>query len=112
MVVVDCPELLRKANVNPEKAALLRAAAEVVGEARAVAAAVRRGLDAPASLSPQRRSIARELFYGPGGATARATRCVYHALALPAPAPLPEIERAEATSMFTTLKRGPVKCEL
>ena len=57
------------------------------------------------------RAIASELFYGPGGATARAVQCVYHALSLPAPEPLPEIERAEFNPMFT-LKRGPVKCEL
>ncbi len=84
IVVVDCPELLDKARVNPDKAALLRSAAEVV-PAGDVAAAVRRGLLAPSRRSARRREIASHLFYRPGGASARAVRCVYELLRLSIP---------------------------
>jgi hypothetical protein len=112
IVVVDCPELIQKARINPEKVALLRSGAEVVHAAEEVAAAVRRGLDAPASLSERRRAIANDLFYRPGGATARAARCIYDALRLPAPAPLVEAAQVEFTAELPALNRGSLRCVL
>jgi hypothetical protein len=84
IVVVDCPELLDKARVSQDKAALLRSAAEVV-PAEDVAGAVRRGLFHPMRFSAKRRQIASQLFYRPGGASARAVRCVYELLQLSIP---------------------------
>ena len=84
VVVVDCPELIEKARVNPEKVTLLRSAAEVVA-ADDVASGVRRALAEPSRFSARRRQIAADLFYCPGGATSRAVDCVYGVLDLGAP---------------------------
>jgi hypothetical protein len=85
VVVVDCPELIVKARINPQKAALLRSGADVVGDAVGVGAATGRCLGDPSRRSERRRAIANELFYRPGGATARASQCIYELLALSAP---------------------------
>ena len=63
---------------------------------------MRRGLADASRLSERRRTVASELFYGPGGATARATACIYDVLGLPAP----ELLASEATPAFAALKRG------
>jgi CDP-Glycerol:Poly(glycerophosphate) glycerophosphotransferase len=89
IVVVDCPQLIERARVNPQKVELLRSAAEVVSDAGAVGPAARRALGSPLRHSERRRAIADQLFYGPGGATARAAQCIYDLLALPAPQPRP-----------------------
>jgi glycosyltransferase involved in cell wall biosynthesis len=86
VVVIDCPELIKKARVSADKVTLLRSAAEVVS-AVDVSAGVRRGLSDPSRLSARRRQIAGELFYRPGGATARAVQCIYDLLGLGAPNP-------------------------
>jgi hypothetical protein len=44
--------------------------------------AVDEGLNDPAAGGDRRRQVASELFYRPGGATARATEYLYEALAL------------------------------
>jgi len=102
IVIVDCPALIEKARVNLDKVSLLRGAAEVVSAPEQVPAAVRRGLADASRLSERRRTVASELFYGPGGATARATACIYDVLGLPAP----ELLASEATPAFAALKRG------
>lgn len=84
VVVVDCPDLLKKARVTPNKVHLLRSAADTVS-ADDVAAAVRRGLANPSQRSDERRRAAAALFYAPGGATARAVRVIYSLLGLRAP---------------------------
>jgi len=54
-------------------------------------AAVERGLASPDTLSDTRRAVAADLFYRPGGATARAIRGLYEAIDLePAPAVVTE----------------------
>ena len=97
IVVVDCPELIEKAHVNPDKVARLRSAAEVVA-AGDVAAAVRRGLADPSQRSARRRQIAGQLFYRPGGASERAVRCVYALLDLRAPEPAPAEVRSTSAA--------------
>jgi CDP-glycerol:poly(glycerophosphate) glycerophosphotransferase len=89
IVVIDCPELLTKARINPDKVSLLRSAGEVVSRASEVSRAVVRGLDSPNALSDRRRAIASKLFYRPGTATERAARCIYEVLEVEAPEPLP-----------------------
>jgi CDP-Glycerol:Poly(glycerophosphate) glycerophosphotransferase len=111
LIVIDCPELLEKAHVNRDKVTLLRSAADVITTDGDVSEAVCRALREPGRLSEQRRGIASELFYCPGGAAARAVACVYDLLALPVPEPLGETA-ALATPVLTTLKRGALKCEL
>jgi CDP-glycerol glycerophosphotransferase (TagB/SpsB family) len=84
IVIVDCPELVTNAHVSGRKVALLRSAADVV-PAHLVAKAVSRALARPWRHSEQRRGIAADLFYLPGGAGERAVRCVYSLLGLPTP---------------------------
>jgi glycosyltransferase involved in cell wall biosynthesis len=111
IVVIDCPQLLVKARVNRQKVTLLRSAAQVVERADEVASAVSRGLADPGRLSERRRSIASDLFYCPGGAAARAVACVYDVLALPVPEALGQAA-PQSTAVFTTFKRGALKCGL
>jgi hypothetical protein len=90
IVAIDCPMLLEKARVNPQKAQLLRSAARVVSTASQAAAAVTEELANPFHLSRRRREIAASLFYEPGSATGRAVDCVYDLLGLSAPAAMGE----------------------
>jgi glycosyltransferase involved in cell wall biosynthesis len=101
VVVVDCPELIEKARVSPDKVALLRSAAEVVPAGDA-AGGVWRGLSDPSRLSDRRRQIAAELFYDPGGATARAVQCVYSMLGLCALDALPSAASCPSASVDVT----------
>jgi glycosyltransferase involved in cell wall biosynthesis len=98
IVVIDAPELLRHSRVNPQKARLLRSAADVITSAAALPAAMSAALSQPARHSLERRRIANELFYRPGGATARAVDCLYQLLSLPALAPAPAA-RPDASSV-------------
>jgi len=83
VIVFDAPQLTGAARINPDKVALLRSAAAVVNSTADLPAAVIGELNAPARLSAARRAAANEVFYRPGGATARALRLIYEMLALP-----------------------------
>jgi glycosyltransferase involved in cell wall biosynthesis len=96
IVVIDSPELVSRARVNPEKVAQLQSAAFVARQQREVASTVRRALDRPTDHSAVRRAIADELFYCPGSATGRAVQCLYDLLGVPAPAVAPAASRATA----------------
>jgi len=89
IVVVDCPRLIEHARVNPQKVELLRSAADVASGAEEIGPSVRRALERPRRHSERRKAIADELFYQPGGATARAAECIYELLSLPAPQVVP-----------------------
>jgi glycosyltransferase involved in cell wall biosynthesis len=103
VVVIDCPELLVKARVNPDKVTLLRGAADVVAAAD-IAGAVRRAIADPLRLSQQRRRVAGELFYDPGGASARAALCIYDVLGLPEPLSIRPGHTVEAPAAFSELE--------
>ena len=83
LIVFDAPQLIELARINVEKVALLRSAATVVSDMPSLAAAVREALASPAARSPERRRASAEVFYRPGGATARALRLIYELLELP-----------------------------
>jgi glycosyltransferase involved in cell wall biosynthesis len=89
IVIVDCPLLIEKARVSLDKVRLLRSAADVVSTGAEAARAVACALEHPTRLSDRRRSIASDLFYGAGGATARAVACLYDVLSLTAPTAAP-----------------------
>jgi CDP-glycerol glycerophosphotransferase (TagB/SpsB family) len=76
------PELLTAAQVHPDYAALLASVSESVTTVGEALAAVDRGLADPALRSDERRAVAADLFYRPGGATARAVQYLYEALSL------------------------------
>ena len=84
VIVYDAPGLVEAARINPDKVALLRAAATVVRDAAGLADAVRDALASPRAASQQRARAASEVFYDPGGATARALGLVYELIDLPA----------------------------
>jgi len=85
LVVIDCPMLIEKARVAADKVRLLQSAAAVVADTAGVVKAVGRDLGNRERLSSERRAIAAELFYCPGGATTRALGSLYDLLALRAP---------------------------
>lgn len=82
LVRIHRPELLQLANVHPDYAALLASVSHSVDTLTEVLMAVDEGLNDPAAGADRRRQVASELFYRPGGATARATEYLYEALAL------------------------------
>jgi CDP-glycerol:poly(glycerophosphate) glycerophosphotransferase len=80
LIVFDAPDLQRVARINPEKVQLLRSAADVVRTPAEAARAALHALADPGRHSAPRRRIARELFFEPGTATARAVQLVRRVL--------------------------------
>jgi CDP-glycerol glycerophosphotransferase (TagB/SpsB family) len=89
IVVVDCPELLARAGINPEKVRALRSAAEVVREPAEVVRALATSLASPEARAEERQRTASQLFHAPGTATDRAVALVYRLIGLPALAGVP-----------------------
>jgi hypothetical protein len=103
LIVIDCPELIDKARVSADKVQLLRSAADVASDGVAAARAAVDALQHPERLSLRRRLIANELFYCPGGATARAVACLYDVLALAAPAAVRDAGADEGLDLSVAL---------
>jgi len=80
LIVYDAPGLACAARINPDKISLLRSAATIVRTPEEVSAAAMSELESPARLSAARRRVAEEMFYAPGGATARAVALARHLL--------------------------------
>ncbi len=90
IVVIDAPELLRRARINPHKVAMLRAAAHVASDPAGVLRGLEWQLANPPARSAERRRLGDMLFYKAGTATDRAVGVVYRALGLdPLTAPAP-----------------------
>jgi CDP-glycerol glycerophosphotransferase (TagB/SpsB family) len=106
IVVLDCPELIEKARVNPDKVSMLRSAAEVVRGANDLAPAVTAALGNPGEHRTERRHIADELFYCPGSATSRAVQTIYELLAIAQPAVHSAKEPAAAVAGLAPLVRS------
>src|SRR3954469_3455193 len=79
LVRIHCPQLIRDANIHADYVALLASVSESVTTVAETVAAVERGLAAPDALGGIRRTVAADMFYRPGGATARAIRGLYEA---------------------------------
>jgi len=87
IVRIHRPDLIREANIHPDYVELLASVSESADSLESVHSAVLRGLATPETLSETRRAVAADIFYRPGGATARATGSLYEAIDLdPAPA--------------------------
>lgn len=82
IVRIHRPELLAAALVHPDYANLLAEVSESVDDARQAVDAVVRGLADPSARSTQRRTVAEDLFFNPGTATARSVAELYDALDL------------------------------
>jgi hypothetical protein len=96
IVRIHRPELIALANIHADYVKLLASVAESVDDAAGALSAVERGLADPAARSLERRRVAADLFYQPGGATARAVAALYEAISL-APAPAAAIDERAAT---------------
>jgi hypothetical protein len=106
IVLIDCPQLLQKARVNPHKVELLRSAAYRVQRPDQLKSVIERALDDPGTHREQRRRIAKDLFHRPGTATARAVRAFYDLLGLSRPDEA-DIPAVPATAEFhSTLEEG------
>jgi glycosyltransferase involved in cell wall biosynthesis len=106
VVVLDSPDLLAHARVNPDKVTMLRGAAHVVRQIGELGATVAAALANPAEHHVQRTRVADALFYCPGSATARAVQCIYNLLELPQPAALGvEAHEEPATRKLRSLAR-------
>lgn len=104
LIVFEAPGLIEAARINPDKVALLRAAATVVSDRASLQDAVREALASPAARTLERRRAAAGVFYRPGGATARAVRLVYDMLDLaPAGDPIASAE-PRPRDAFSTAK--------
>jgi CDP-glycerol glycerophosphotransferase len=82
VVRIHVPELLTLATVQPEYVELLCDAAISAHDVPQTVAAVERALENPAERSAARRRVAADLFYRPGGATARCVEALYELMEL------------------------------
>lgn len=86
LVRIEMPELIRQANVHPDYVRLLADTSHNATGVGETLAAVDRALAEPQALSSSRRSVAADLFYRPGTATARCAVELYGLLELSPPA--------------------------
>jgi hypothetical protein len=99
--------LVEKARISAHKVDMLRNAADVAFTVEQVVQAVHLGLAEPTRRSAERRRVADELFYCPGGATTRAVACMYDLLELPLPEPDIAPHAALVPSPATTVGAAP-----
>ena len=93
IVRIHRPSLIELANIHPDYVGLLASVSDSVAGAADTLAAVERGLANPAQRSDDRRRVAAELFYRPGGATDRSIDALYELIELEAaPAVLAECQ--------------------
>jgi hypothetical protein len=89
LVRIHRPELITLANIHRDYVELLASVSESVDDVGQAMSAVERGLADPAARRGDRRSVAADLFYRPGGATRRSIAALYDVIELdPAPASL------------------------
>jgi hypothetical protein len=82
IVRIHRPQLIELANIHPDYVSLLASVSHSVEALDDVLASVERGLAEPGVLSDERRRVAADLFYKPGGATARSVRELYDVMEL------------------------------
>jgi CDP-glycerol:poly(glycerophosphate) glycerophosphotransferase len=97
LVRIHRPQLVELASIHPDYVALLASVSRSVDDLPGAVAAVEQGLAEPGAQSRDRRRVAADLFYKPGGATSRSVTELYDVLELePAPAVSESIRRGEA----------------
>jgi hypothetical protein len=82
IVRIHRAELIAQAKIHPDYVALLASVARTAETLPEVISAVEYALTHPSEQSADRRRVAAEMFYKPGGATARSVRELYAALEL------------------------------
>ena len=98
LVRVDVPALIAASNTSIEYVDLLKSAATSATDAAGVIKAVERALEDPRHLSSSRTAVARDLFYRPGTATARAANELYALMELAGPQPIVGDRQAAAAA--------------
>lgn len=83
LLVFDAPDLVQAARINPARVVQLRSAATVVRTTSELKAAALVALRDPMRGSEARRRVAADIFFEPGGATARAVGLAYELLERP-----------------------------
>lgn len=86
LIRIHVPELLEKTDIEPVYVQLMAEASTSVNTGEELAAAVEENFASPAMKSESRRSVAGEMFYEPGTATARAIAEMYDVIELSAAA--------------------------
>jgi hypothetical protein len=86
LVRIHRPELIALANIHPDYVSLLASVSRSVNDATEALQAVERALANPEIQQSERRLVAADLFYRPGGATARSIRELYDLMELELPA--------------------------
>jgi CDP-glycerol:poly(glycerophosphate) glycerophosphotransferase len=82
LIRIDLPELIEKTDIEPVYVKLMSNASTSVLNVDQTIAAVERSFAEPQHSSENRRAVASEMFYKPGGATARAVQEMYNVLDL------------------------------
>jgi hypothetical protein len=86
IVRIHRPQLIELANIHQDYVSLLASVSRSVDDVAGAIDGVERGLASPDLLSAERRRVAADLFYRPGGATARSVRELYDVIDLTPPA--------------------------
>jgi hypothetical protein len=94
IVRIHRPDLIREANIHEDYVNLLGSVSASVTSVEEAVRATERALASPDALGETRRAVAADIFYRPGGATARAIRGLYEAIELD---PSPALVTEEAT---------------
>jgi CDP-glycerol glycerophosphotransferase (TagB/SpsB family) len=84
LVRIHRPQLLELANVHADYVKLLASVSESTNGVSDTVAAVEQALASPEARSAERRRVASELFYRPGGATDRSVQALYELIELDA----------------------------
>ena len=96
IVRIHRPQLIELASIHADYVSLLASVSRSADDLAGAIAAVEQGLADPDVQSEQRRRVAADLFYKPGGATARSIRELYDVIELdPAVAVLAALDREE-----------------
>jgi len=82
IVRIHRPELIELANIHRDYVNLLASVSESVDDVEQAMSAVERGLADPGARSSDRRRVAADLFYRPGGATGRSIAALYEVINL------------------------------
>lgn len=82
IVRIHRPELIELATIHPDYVELLASVSDSVHDVPEAIAAVERGLASPSARTGERRRVAADLFYRPGGATARSVQALYEVIEL------------------------------
>lgn len=80
LVRIHLPELIKKTDIEPAYVEMIVSASTTVVNVQEAVAAVEQNFSDPHQKSENRKAVAAEMFYNPGGATARAVSELYESM--------------------------------